>query len=1433
MAIKKDNIYAGIAADFINTDRQLAAGLMQGQQKPQQTPFLDYQMDVEKEKQSSTPTSVKGLGFGAMPPEKDMLSQAQDWVRKNVPGFAAVQDWQTGQLVRPIGMNQEQAGVQELRQNIQNLPPELANNPNVQRLLQMTGQGSIMESAVQPVIDYGDMLAKGGAAYLTQPWYEGGYGSAQGVEGYLPGGEMREKFEQWDAPPGIKGFYELLGSILYDPINLIPIGGPARKVGQEAVEQGARLAREAAEAVGEKAMPIARELASSEVGAIGDVFKVGQTVQDKTGRLWKVIGTDDAATLKVQSESGATTRIGRSVVSPVPEKPLTQVPETQAKIETPAVEPTATDVKGTAKPLTSTNVPDQPQIPEPKQSLDVGANRPLTEQIPEITKQDINIGKEPINIAQKVTPEAQDIPPVGKNISQDVPIAEPPPAQPPAGTTPPPVKPAIPKMPGESGKYQGILGDLQDTNELVTTMNKPDTYRTIANLPGVRNVMKYLNPSAIAKDPASQSVVARAALREEGSNKTIGAFARLEAFGKSDSIWGKLDDAQRLTKGKLKGKSLDEVLTYRNKYDADLTPQQRQWAEEFHNLEEAKLNLLERNGIEINKLSFEEGGEYVGRRVVGRIDPQTGDMMESAFVGTPGPGRPGAKMGAEKVRYFDTMDEAIEQGFRYLPPDEALYFNLKGAYNRIADRQMTDWLLERIPWRTGAAPETLILARDLAKSKVTTAVRLQQLLNRAIRGERVAVDAAITRELPEEANRLKALVPDLQAGNPVASEVQSLTADLKSIVSTNRQNFRDAAHELTKARERTTKTHYGEATVSAPSFSGKVLTGPDARKTADILNKSFNSTYTDFDEIVNAVNKVNSIGRYFALAGDASPLMIQLIMLPFRHPGVWAKSGINFTKALFGPKSFAKYIADNNAIIQKSRNLILTKGGQTEHTEAFRQGGIMHSKLAKPAKFVLEPFQRAFEAAMDTAGIELRKAFDHMATTPQRTAEVEQWINEFRGVTSSARIGVSPKIRSLETVAFLAPRYNRAIAAVLSDIARGGIRGDQARKALFSLMGGMTALATGITLARGEGWEGVKKHLDPTDASNFMTWDVAGQKIGPGSKFRSLMVLAGKITANPGTTVDAVNDFIRGNFSPSVSTGYDLITGTDYIGEPTRGGKTGPFGTEVPWVTEGALKLTKRVVADNLLPIWVQSVLLEGGDLSGRLTRGTAEFFGGRSYPVATGKLYSEKWAKDFEAYNAIPSDPIVLKAAQQKDRRVISREQYRIRNPQIDAKLFVSGQVDSIKTQQAMVIVRNLILNNKIDPMTIKGIQANLKEQQKMKEAGLRDTNISYTDTLTKSLGVQSTGSQPSNQPATQNLSTESQKWDALLSSTGNQAQAKQAFAKAWFPNDPQVKALGPLTSAETSMLQDLYKQYPFGAANYNYWLRTTTRQIWENLPR
>ncbi len=837
------------------------------------------------------------------------------------------------------------------------------------------------------------------------------------------------------------------------------------------------------------------------------------------------------------------------------------------------------------------------------------------EAIPKALEADIAKGAEPLGAGLKPTtplPEAK--PPAVEAVGVKEPAVG-------AGEVPPVKPPEVvhalnPPTPPEPN----ILGNLQDTDELVTVMTKPDVYRKIANLPGIKQVMSFLNPAGVAETVPQKAIVARASLREEGTNKAIGAFSRLEALGSRDKVWGKFNQEGLIPEGKLGGLSLDEVLTYRKKYDAYLTPEQRRWAQEFHELEEAKLKLLTDNGIPIKQLSFEEGGEYVGRRVVGRLNPQTGELTESAFVGAPGPGRPGARMGAEKTRYFKDINEAIDQGYRYLPSDEALFLNLKGAYNRIADKQVSEWVLDRVAYRTTGAPEELVINALNARTKLWRSRQLEAALNRAVRGERIPDSTinSIAVTYPEQAKKLKDLIPSLQGVKPVASRVQSLTAEIKTLVRKDEIAAHRAIDARARAREAAMSPHLEEATVQAPAFAGKIFTGPEARETARVLNSSFVAQYGKIDEIISAVNKVNAVGRYFVLAADASPLMIQLIAFPIRFPKQYAKSAVNFAKALFSEKSQAAYLAKNNDIIQKSRNLILTKGGQTEYTEAFRSGGILQSKYAKyPAK-VMEPFQRGFEAALDTAGIELRKAFDHLATTPERTAEIEQFINEIRGVTSSARIGVSPAIRSAETAVILAPRYNRAIAALLSDIARGGIRGDQARKALAALIAGGTAIATAVTLARGEGWEGVLKHLDIRDAQNFVTWEVAGQKIGPGSKLRTLTVLLGKMIKDPDNTVGHINNFIRGNFSPVLGTSYDIITGKDYSWQPTRPGKRlGAFANEkpTPW-GEGMLGLTRRVLGEGLLPVWVQGMALSGGDITGRVVRGMTEFAGGRSYPA-------------------------------------------------------------------------------------------------------------------------------------------------------------------------------------------------------------------------
>jgi len=249
---------------------------------------------------------------------------------------------------------------------------------------------------------------------------------------------------------------------------------------------------------------------------------------------------------------------------------------------------------------------------------------------------------------------------------------------------------------------------------------------------------------------------------------------------------------------------------------------------------------------------------------------------------------------------------------------------------------------------------------------------------------------------------------------------------------------------------------------------------------------------------------------------------------------------------------------------------------------------------------------------MTVAGIELRKALDHLCTTPESTAAIEDFINAFRGLASSQRLGVSPLWRSTERAAILAPQYNRAIAALLFDLVKfggaPGVAGTQARRSLALGIAAISAASVGISIAAGESMQEAVDHLNPA-SRNFMTWDVAGQKVGPGSKIRSLLAMLGQIIRNPGSLNSANADellsynplvkFVRGNLSGGAGTALDIITGKDYIGDPTR---------------QNILQLSKEVFAQNLVPLWIQSATMEGGTAGQRGIQAAGSFMGLRTY---------------------------------------------------------------------------------------------------------------------------------------------------------------------------------------------------------------------------
>jgi hypothetical protein len=869
-----------------------------------------------------------------------------------------------------------------------------------------------------------------------------------------------------------------------------------------------------------------------------------------------------------------------------------------------------------------------------------------------------------------------------------------------------------------SGVLKPIMADPQDMDELIEIAMSEDFARTVANLPGVKNIQKIFNPAAVANNPVSQMHVGRAMLREEGANKASGVFATLARLGNQRKVFGKTDDAGLFAEGPLAGKGLNDIRQFPDKYP--LTRQQRQWIDQADAIERAKLDFLKRNGIDINELIFEEGGQYAGRRVVAQMT-RDGELIDIGYLGA-GPGRLGAKLSASKARMFDTQAEAIAEGYRYMSEEDALFFNLQGAYNAVADKKVTEWLLTKVDFRTTSAPEGFRIAVEQAAHKVDVAENAMKAIQRAKRGEVLpsATLRSIDKAFPEIEGRLSkaskitlddlvragteaakppTVLPVPHAGtlkkyaklleeaekkalaNPGNAKLQKEASDLSRKLGFARHRYKlgepfvikknpvkllkelhiDAMDELLlivrgkpikfKTASGKMSIRYeggllGDAQILRKEADSKLKSAKEAAEhvdskegTVDVLRgKVFEAKLAreirntlDPDPrfpFVDAINQYNAIRRFTQLAGDGSMMGIQLIFLPGLDPKIATKAGIGFLRSLVDTKFHANYLAQNQTVVQGSRNLILSMRGN-EFTEALARGGLLEStiKIPKkgriaplsPVKKILQPFQRGYETALDIAGIELKKAHGYKAMTAEGTQQVDDFINEFRGMSSTARLGVSAQTRQVETLTLLSSRYNRAIASLLFDVFKGNIRGSLARESLLRGVTAISLVAYAISKARGETDSEILEHYNPA-SPRFFTWEVAGQNIGPGSKVRSVVKLIGESIENPDDllTFSMKNPafrFVRGLLSPALTDSSEILSGKNYEGDN---------------IYENPMTFSSEV-AKKFMPIWIASSVIDGGDLQGRVTRGLTEFAGGRSYPFSASQRVNEARVKVME----------------------------------------------------------------------------------------------------------------------------------------------------------------------------------------------------------
>ena len=462
------------------------------------------------------------------------------------------------------------------------------------------------------------------------------------------------------------------------------------------------------------------------------------------------------------------------------------------------------------------------------------------------------------------------------------------------------------------------------------------------------------------------------------------------------------------------------------------------------------------------------------------------------------------------------------------------------------------------------------------------------------------------------------------------------------------------------------KLQEGSLAGSIPAFSGKIFTknqptnlgtivdsngNPRAINGQDVANIIGKSLIDDneFYKVISGLNVINSASRYFQLAGDASLFGIQLAFLyghSVKHPTFMPKVMKGFINAIIDPEYHAKLINNNQELLLKNRGVLLSIQG-TEFTDFARQmtrGGFVRAKPVRIARdtvgqvpgvqrvgqgylWAFRSSQRAFESAMDTAGIEMLKAFDHAGTNryddPVARQELADFINEFRGLANPRRLGISTKQKQLESFSLLAPRYNRAIAAMITDLGRLNMRGKLARQTMASGLAAISAMAVAISIALGEDVDEIADHFNP-HSSQFMTWNVYGQQIGFGTKVRSLIKLASSIyvTVADDEVVDLFSlsmdnpmvRFARGNMAPVLGDTVSILSGRSYMGDPIFG--------DSPFDLVGHIKnFSSEILLPKTMPIWAQSVVKEDGNAPQRVTRGLAEFSGGRAYPEGSWQI--------------------------------------------------------------------------------------------------------------------------------------------------------------------------------------------------------------------
>jgi len=689
-----------------------------------------------------------------------------------------------------------------------------------------------------------------------------------------------------------------------------------------------------------------------------------------------------------------------------------------------------------------------------------------------------------------------------------------PPAAPPGAVVPPPGSPQLPGFVTRPPTAPGRLASILDSGEILSSQRRPDLARrmmTFAETHHVTPMVKLLRSIGISgTDPATEAAMLAHFITVEGRVASIGAVSDLRGFG----------DVQKLFGAK------DLVVSYRGKDyflgdimegmhpELPLTADQLRFMQMGWELGDELHAFAKAHGVDIPLAKYGEGQHWWHRGTVYRRNAN--GLIDTGVIRGGRAGRyVAAMMGIEKPRQFDTMADARAQGFYHLDPTDAMQVAVQDVYRRIGDERLKAHVLEHIASRTEAP------------------------------------------------------------------------------------------------------ARWGE--VELPGMPGRFFEAGEVGPVRDYL-RDLGLSWVD--TFATGVNIVNRVPRTVLTSLDPGPALLQLQGVMLTYPRVWTAGVLKGWQEPFSPGAMARFLSEpqHAATLRRfapfglnAHGSELTEGARgifAEHGPLTRIPVVSKIPLLRHVPVLLGKGVRIGSAIFDNQMLAIRimgiEATEYMIKKPEDAFELVRHWNTFTGVSEPGSYGISRSQQLKEAAFGFAPKLLRSTLSIVADVFQGGLRGKMARESLgkMGVLGLLGYLAICQALNQ-------KPRLDPKEGSRWMTVTVGDQVVGFGGPyFMVLRTLIQMATGGSEAAVETAGRFVRSRLSPGVSTGWDVLTRKDAIAMPVP--------MSIP-------KLTQYVLKNNLIPIWLQGVTESGvTDWENYIEIGAMELAGLRVFPVSPARKRNE-----------------------------------------------------------------------------------------------------------------------------------------------------------------------------------------------------------------